>query len=330
MIRILSAMRTTGLLCALAAACLPLVLVAAGCDEASPVAPPGTTLSISVSPSQIAANGTATVRVTALKANGTPVNPGTEVRLETTRGSVDPIVETDSSGVAEGTLRGDGRVGMATVTARTGSAEPAMVDVEIGEFASSISLQATPAQVTAGGTVDLLAIVRDDEGEPLQGATVNFTTQVGTLDSRGAIVRTNANGQARDRLRVSEADLDGLTSPTFTVTAIVGGEGGEGGSASVMIRALTGEPVARFIARPGSLNEVIFDNQSEGAALLMFEWNFGDMTPLSNEESPVHDYNQTGSFRVRLSVTNDLGQDNASCQITVPLMDSLTCVSESS
>jgi len=326
MIRILAAMRRTALLCALAAACVPLVLVAAGCDEASPVAPPGTTLSISVTPSQIAANGTATVRVTVLKANGTPVNPGTEVRLDTTLGTVDPIVETDSTGIAEGTLRGDGRVGMATVTARTGSAEAAMVDVAIGEFAASITLQATPGQVGGGGQVQLLAVIRDDEARPLPGAAVNFLTEVGTLDSRGALVTTNGQGQARDTLRVSEADVEAFSGVSFNVEVVVGGEGGALQRDSVSIRILTGEPVPRFVARAGATQfEVVFDNESEGAPPLSFMWNFGD-GGTATQDSPVHDFTRAGNFQVRLTVTNGLGQqESAVCSIEVPVPAPITC-----
>lgn len=310
----------------LAAACLPLVLLAPACDEASPVAPAGTVLSISVSPSRIAADGTATVLVTALKANGTAVNPGTEIRLDTTLGTVPNLATTDSSGVAEATLTGDGRVGMATVTARAGAAEAVTVDVEIGEFAATVSLQTSPSQVAAGGSVDLLAIVRDDEGRPLGGANVNFVTQVGTLDSGGSLVFTDSQGEATDVLRVSEADIEALTQPTFTVEVTVGGEGGQGGSDMATIRAITDEPVALFIARPSSLNEVIFDNQSEGPEPLSYEWNFGDGSAPNTQESPVYDYSNEGTFQVRLTVTTEAeDQDSVSCSITVPLDDPMTC-----
>ena len=67
--------------------------------------------------------------------------------------------------MATGALRGDGRIGMATVTARTGTSDMATVDVEIGKFAANITLQASPGQVAdSGGNVSLLAVVRDDQG----------------------------------------------------------------------------------------------------------------------------------------------------------------------
>lgn len=320
--------RTSFSLCLLGVVCLPLVLVAVGCDEASPVAPAGTTLSITVTPSQIGANGTATVRVTALKANGTAVNPGTEVRLDTTLGTIEPIVEIGDGGVATATLRGDGRVGTATVTARAGNAEPATVDVSVGKFAASITLQASPGQVGGGGSVQLLAVVRDDEARPLPGASVNFLTEVGTLESRGGLVTTNAQGQARDTLRVSEADVQAFTGVSFTAEAVVGGEGGTLQRDSVSIRILTGEPVPRFIARRGANQlQVVFDNESEGAPPLTFQWEFGDGAT-STQDSPIHDYNQQGTFQVRLTVRNGLNQqESAVCGITVPVPENapITC-----
>lgn len=321
-------MRPTPLLCALAAACVFLVLAAPGCDEASPVAPPGTTLSVTATPSQIGANGTSAIRVTALKSNGTPVNPGTEVRLATTLGTIDEIVETDSSGVAEGTLRGNGRVGMATVTARTGSAEPATVEVEIGEFANNITLQATPSQVGPGGTVSLLALVRDDEGRPLQGAGVNFQTELGTLDSRGAIRNTNANGQVTDTLRVSSADIDATPSPSFMVTATVGNEGGTA-SDSQTIRIVRDVPVIRFFPTAAGGNRVFFRNETTGSEPITFEWDFeNDDAPDSTDREPTHVYGSPGSVTVRLDAENSAGSDTVICEIDVPITADRVCESQ--
>ena len=193
--------------------CLALGLLVFGlaCDSASPVAPTGTLLTISASPNEIGVNGSSTIRVTALRANGTPVNPGTIVRLDTTLGTIPDQVEIDDQGTATATLRGDGRIGTATVTARSGSAEAAMVEIAVGKAASTVSLQATPSSIPeTGGRVTLLAVVRDDKGQPLQGATVNFTTTIGQLASGGSLTTTNADGQATDELIVDENDIDAL------------------------------------------------------------------------------------------------------------------------
>jgi len=221
--------------------CLVLCLLALGlglaCDSASPVAPSGTLLSISASPNEISANGSSTIRVTALRANGTPVNPGTIVRLDTTIGSIDEQVETDEQGEARAILRGDGRIGTATVTAQSGSAEATTVEVAVGEVATSVSLQADPTSLpNSGGKIRLLASVRDDQGQPLAGATVNFTTQVGTLGSGGAFEPTDSSGQVEDILTVSQSDIASLPASLnpFQVS-VQAGSGAEGATVEITV-----------------------------------------------------------------------------------------------
>ena len=66
---------------------------------------------------------------------------------------------------------------MATVKANAGAAEEVEIEVQIGIFAASVTLQASPTTIQSnGGQIDLLAVVRDDTGQPLPGASVNFIT----------------------------------------------------------------------------------------------------------------------------------------------------------
>ena len=217
------------------------------CDKGSPTAPPGAKVFLSVSPLQIGANGTAVVTVTVLRSSGQPVNPGTEVRLDTSLGTLEPlvagtvpmatvstesagatlIVTTDQRGIADALLRGSGQSGTAKVTARSGTAEAATADVKVGVKVDKITLTATPATIPPGEAahVSLLAVVRDDQGQPIPDANVIFTTNVGRLASQGAIVVTDARGQARDTLDAS-ADAVDTSGGTITVTAQAAGGGG--------------------------------------------------------------------------------------------------------
>src|SRR5262245_1770318 len=167
---------------------LPLLLVMSvalglwSCDSAGPVAPEGSVLTISANPDRISSGGSSQITVTARKSNGFPVNPGTTVFLSTTRGLLPASGITDDSGVVRATLQGNGEAGKATVKANAGAAEEAMIEVQIGIAAGSIGLQASPTSITSGGgRIDLVAVVRDEQGAPLIGAGVNFTTQLGTL-----------------------------------------------------------------------------------------------------------------------------------------------------
>jgi adhesin/invasin len=223
------------------AICLTALGIAA-CDKGIPTAPAGTTLVLTASPLTIpTANGTSTVTITALRSGGQPVNPGTEIRLDTTLGVIEPIVLTDERGQATATLRGTGIGGEATVTARSGTATAATVKVNIGDPAETVTVTATPASIPAdeAATVSIVAVVRGKGGEPIQGASVIFTTTAGRLASQGAIVTTNANGQARDTLNAS-ADAVAGAGTKITVTASVSSGGvNKTGAVDITIRGVT-------------------------------------------------------------------------------------------
>ena len=206
-------------------ALLALSLVASACDKVSPTAPTGATLTITASPLEIAANGTADVTVIANRAaGGGPVTPGTEIRLSSTLGSIDEIATTDASGVARATLRGTGRSGTAKITASSGAAAPVTVDVKVGATIQQVNLSVNPTSVPAGRNADIrvAATVRDDQGLALPGAQVLFAAEAGRFDKAG-LVTADANGQATNRLRVSSADLAQVADRTLDVTASSGG-----------------------------------------------------------------------------------------------------------
>ena len=96
-------------------------LVSLSCDKATPVAPDGTTISVTANPSRISLRGAATVTVVGRKPTGQPLDPGTEIRLSTDRGSIPAIATTDATGTAAATFQGDGRSGSATITASVGA-----------------------------------------------------------------------------------------------------------------------------------------------------------------------------------------------------------------
>lgn len=197
---------------------LSLMFVAAlGCDKATPVAPEGTTLTLSASPAQIGLNGTSTITVVGRKANGSPLNPGTEIRLSTDRGTIDPIVQVNSSGIATATLRGDGRSGAAAVKAATADVE-ATTTVQIGQSAEnkpSVIISASPSTVPVEGRSTITIIARNADGSPVAaGQPIILTTSLGELSTSRPV--TKSDGTATVTLNV------GREAGTATVTAIVG------------------------------------------------------------------------------------------------------------
>lgn len=214
----------------------------AACDKGIPTAPAGTVLVVTASPLTIpTSTGTSTVTVTALRSGGQPVNPGTEIHLDTTLGTIDPIVTTDERGQAVATLRGTGVGGEATVTARSGTATAVMVKVNIGDPAETVTVTAAPASIPSDerATVRIVAVVRGKGGQPVRGASVIFTTTAGQLASQGAIVTTDANGEAHDTLNAS-ADAVAGAGPKITVTASASSGGAtKSGTADITIRGAT-------------------------------------------------------------------------------------------
>jgi hypothetical protein len=213
-------------LAALTLACLTLLIPA--CDSVSPVAPAGTTITLSVNPTRINIDGQASVTAIVRLEDGSPVNPGTEVNFSTSLGRIDPAAaKTNDSGVAETQLSGAGQIGMATVTASTGAAAAVTAEVQIGSLASSMTLQASPTSIgQSGGDIELLAVVRDDAGQLLENLAVNFGTTGGTLESRGAAVLTNEGGEARDLLSLTQGDVIALDEAFVVISAFAATEGG--------------------------------------------------------------------------------------------------------
>lgn len=286
------------------------LLVVAACSEGTPVAPQGAILRLSAFPTRISKQGVSQITVNAYRSNGNPVNPGTEIRLSSNLGRVDPVVFTNDSGQAIGTLRGDGQVGTATVTAFSGALEPSTIDVAVGQLAASMTLQVTPSSVPeAGGRLDLLALVRDDQSQPLADAQVNFRSEVGTLASGGRFVVTDSAGEATDVLTVTAADLEIVGDNNFEVTAEVGGAGGGILSRSFQV-GIQRAPLASFTFQRVGL-VVTFNDTSTGGPTSWI-WDFGDGTPNSTQRNPVHTFAAPGTYVVSLTVRNSIGDDTAS------------------
>jgi hypothetical protein len=297
-------------LLALAVSTLPWL----ACDEGTPVAPTGAILRISAQPTRISASGTSTVTLQAVRSNGNPVNEGTEIRLSSSIGTIDEVVFTDSNGVAKATLVGDGRVGTATITAHSGALEPVTTEVAVGSLAASIRIQVSPSSVPeTGGVLSLLALVRDDQGQPLPEATVNFTTDAGTLASGGAFLLSDANGQATDELTVTAEQLLAVGSDSFEVTAEVGGASGV--VADSFAVAIQRPPRASFTFSRVD-NTVAFTDTSTGGPT-SWQWDFGDGNG-STQQNPVHTFAAPGSYIVVLTVQNAVGSDSANATVAIP------------
>ncbi len=285
----------------------------AACDSASPVAPEGTVLTISVNPTRISATGEADVRVVARKPNGNAVNTGTLIRFTTSLGDIPSTVPTDGFGEARTKIRGTGVAGVASIRASTGSSEEVTVDVRIGLQAGAVSLQANPSSVPeTGGDVTLLAVIRDDEGQPLENATVNFRSSTGSLASGGGILTTDSQGSVSDVLTVAASDIDALAGDSFPVDVEVGSSGGSlTAQTTVSVLRL---PKADFSFSANNLN-VVFQDTSTGNPT-EWRWEFGDGNT-STSQNPSNAYPGPDTYTVTLRVSNSLGSSTTSKLVRV-------------
>ena len=212
-------------------ALLCLLAPALGCDKASPVAPAGSILTISANPSKIGLTGSSTITVVGRKPDGNPLNPGTEIRLSTDRGTVSPsIVEVDSGGRATATLRGGGVPGAAKITAATADAT-VETTVQIGESAETkptVLLSVNPSVIPTTGFSDITVIARNSDGSPAADQRVILTANLGELTNPNP--RTGADGRATSRLNAEGQ------SGTATITAVLGSS--DAATATVDIRGL--------------------------------------------------------------------------------------------
>lgn len=287
------------------------------CDKATPVAPTGAVLTLSASPTDIAANGSSTITVRARRENGSPVNTGTQILLSATLGELSATtVETDETGIAIVTLRGTGRPGESKVIARSGPSESNEVTVQIGRFAGSVSLQASPTFVPeSGDRIELTALLRDGQGQPLPNVLVNFRADIGDLASGGLFVTTNLQGIARDTLTIDAADLAPISGDSFKVSVQATGTGGAAQTAEATI-TIGRPPLADFeftvnnSARTVAFRDLSTRNPNR------WRWDFGDGES-STQQNPVHQYPPTGTtFAVTLTVGNALGESSVTNFVT--------------
>ncbi|MEL7060048.1 MAG: Ig-like domain-containing protein [Acidobacteriota bacterium] len=232
----------------------------AACDSAdNPVAPTGSVLTLTASPTLIDLTGqAATIVVSGFRPDGNSLNPGTQITLTTSLGVLRSapvpeapatnVLEVDDQGRAFAYLFGDGRSGTATLTASltTGGDTMATADVQIGRDDASrpsVVVDANPSAVQVGQASGITITARQSDGSPLAGAEVNVRTNLGTLSPSSGIV-TNSAGVATTTLRSNQ-------SGTATVTASVGSS--EEMSATVEIGTTT-RPTVTLNVNPRTLD----------------------------------------------------------------------------
>ncbi|HXV64675.1 MAG TPA: IPT/TIG domain-containing protein [Vicinamibacteria bacterium] len=227
-------------------------LYLSSCNGQVPLtAPANAELSITANPTAIPVfDGTSTITVVGFKGpddGGGPLADGTQIFFTTNVGLIEERVEMHD-GVARGTLRSNGRAGLATVTARSGAGITAALEtpVLIGNAEGiNILLTANPPTVSPPDfSTDLVATVFDNDNNRMAGVPIIFTTTAGALASQSASLRTNALGQATDRLTLLEETSASVTafSGAIASNAVTVGRGTEPGPVVSSISPTSGQP----------------------------------------------------------------------------------------
>lgn len=140
------------------------------------------------------------------------------------------------------------------------------------------------------------------------GVTVNLNDLLDGNDPGGAWVEITETGAFNTLTGI--LDVSDLELGTYIYNYISPTSGPCPADIAVFTVIVVEGPTAGFTFSPGSVytddTEVTFTNVSIGATA--YEWNFGDDSPVSTEENPVHEYpTVAGIYEINLYVENDLG-----------------------
>jgi PKD repeat protein len=276
------------------------LLVFPSCQNAQHVASSSSHLVISADPQSIDIGESSTLTIIGTDGNGAFLPDGTSVSLSVLEaGRVTPSSVTLHGGTATSTYFSTNATGNMTITATSGGVQSSTTITVSDSLERKVFVSAVPATLpTGGGTSVITAVVTFGSGKPVQGDGVRFTTSSGTLQSGGAVIKTNSNGFAGDTLN---------TTTTATVTATTD----DGFTGDTTVTAGTTLIVCHLSvsnASPKVNTPVQFVDTSDFSAgqITDFHWDFGDNSS-ADGQSVVHTYTTVGMFNVTHSVTDNTG-----------------------
>ncbi|HEX2399705.1 MAG TPA: PKD domain-containing protein [Mycobacterium sp.] len=297
-----------------AGAMLSVTLLAAlaACDKVPLTAPTESTITLYANGNSVPLNGGVDVIATVIEDAGTPVQNGTVVTFTTTLGRFDPAEARTNGGKATARLLADGRSGTATVFATSGGAKSEELTLPVGGAAAkSIVLRANPSTVSGtGGTVQVVATVRDEGGNGLPGVLVSFSADAGQLSNGSAT--TDAKGEARVSL---------TTARTTKVTANAGAQSGE-----ITITYIASPTVSVTVTptAPAVGETVVFaitvTPPADGAPIQSITVDFDDGSSInvgSSSTSVAHVYSRGGTYEVTVEVRDVMGQTTEQVVVVV-------------
>ena len=319
--------RRSTILGILAFVAVPFALVAA-CDKVPLLAPTGTVISLIPVTTTVSLNSEVTIIATVIENGaasggtgsgtttttrtgaGTPVQNGTLITFTTTLGRIEPSEARTHNGQVSVKLITGNASGTATITAFSGGAS-STTQLKIGTAAvKTVLLTTTPQALgAAGGTVQVVATVTDDGGNPLSGVPVTFATDKGSISPSTAT--TDSSGNATATL---------TTTATAKVTATAGTVSSAAATVTVNARTL-----ASFVALPAATSAgvpVVFTvTPTTGANISNVRVAFGDgasqdLGPIGAAATAQHSYSSAGTFTATAAAIDATG-DTSTLSTTV-------------
>jgi hypothetical protein len=182
------------------------------CESSDPIAPDGSTISLSVSPDPInlATGGKTTITARVLSKNGVPVPDGTVVFFEPSGGTLSVASPTTTDGVATTELS-VATTGNVTITAFSGGVKASRTISVVNANVSTISLSSLDPtiQLQCTDTVDLFGTVKDASNAGVPNLQVTIEVQASTpAGMTGNFIGSNtlSNGDYSGTWLISNAD----------------------------------------------------------------------------------------------------------------------------
>ncbi len=170
----------------------------------------GVSIAVEAYPELIPGDGQSTAEIKAyVKEENLQAIPGAEISFSAELGSIPVTAFTNQAGVATAFLTSAGQPGARDmIIARYGPVITDTVYIDYAEAVSSIYLTSEPANIIADGvdTCRIIASVIGGTGEPAPGITVEFSSDLGSLERSRTV--TDENGRASVVLTGPGSEID--------------------------------------------------------------------------------------------------------------------------
>jgi hypothetical protein len=290
--------------CTFLLALVSLVALAVACDRVPLTSPTGSTITLSVSQTNVPINGSVEVLASVIEAGGTAVHDGTSVTFTGGLGRFSPLEAQTVGGIARSTFTGT-TSGTVMIGAFSGAAKATEVELKVGAAAAgSLALQVVPPTVGQnGGTVSVTALVLDAGGNALPGVPVIFSADTGTI-SNGTVI-SDANGYAVTNLVTTRPAV--VTARAGTVTPVTFNVGISTAPTVTITSSTTnptaGSPVA-FTITPSTATT------ASPISSVLVDYGDGQTQVLGAITGPVgvtHVYSRQGGYTVTATATDITG-----------------------